>query len=30
MTDFPPEPMPSWRGVRDRIEAALYGEEDPK
>ena len=23
MTDFPPEPAPSWRGVRDRIEAAL-------
>lgn len=23
MTDFPPEPTPSWRGQRDRIEAAL-------
>ena len=23
MTDLPPEPPPSWRGMRDRIEAAL-------
>ena len=23
MTDLPPEPAPSWRGMRDRIEAAL-------
>jgi hypothetical protein len=28
MTDFPPEPPPSWRGMRDRIEAALL-ELDP-
>lgn len=23
MTDLPPEPAPSWRGMRDRIEATL-------
>lgn len=23
VTDFPPEPAPSWSGMRDRIEAAL-------
>lgn len=23
MSDFPPEPAPSWGGVRDRIQAAL-------